>query len=89
MFPESSRKFDLFHMISGSSTFLNWRRRKKTTKNTASTTQNPSQRVAGLFLCQALEGDPILHGQVGYGGIVAGGYTSESKTFTQGLQIFV
>jgi hypothetical protein len=39
MFPESSRKFDLFHMISGSSTFLNWRRKKKTSKNTASTTQ--------------------------------------------------
>ena len=32
---------------------------------------------------------PFLPGQVGYGGIMAGGYTSESKTFTQGLGIFV
>jgi hypothetical protein len=73
MFPESSRKFDLFHMISGSSTFLNWRRKKKNIQKYSIHHPNPSLRAAGLFLCQALEGDPILHGQVGYGGIVAGG----------------
>ena len=42
---------------------------------------NPSLRAAGLFLCQALEGDPILHGQVGYGGIVAGGIHQWKQDF--------